>query len=225
MAAEVPSQCCTQPDTTSAGGSRIELYWLPLGAGGHSVRWNGRAFEALAAARQGRPRRDLYHCALVVSTGPARYAIELAPSPDADGGARGVVKHGAVGAGWAGRWRWFRYEVRCWRDGVIPDADEAVASPVLVSTDPRTAHRILHLAPDVPDLVWGRDQAHAGEMWNSNSVIAWLLQRGGVDAARIDLPPGGRAPGWDAGITVARRSDSVESPAENPRARPTLPYR
>lgn len=23
----------------------IELSWLPLGAGGHSVRWNGRIFE------------------------------------------------------------------------------------------------------------------------------------------------------------------------------------
>jgi hypothetical protein len=27
----------------------VELYWLPLGAGGHSVRSNGRVFEALAA--------------------------------------------------------------------------------------------------------------------------------------------------------------------------------
>jgi hypothetical protein len=25
----------------------IDLYWLPLGAGGHSVRWNGIAYEAL----------------------------------------------------------------------------------------------------------------------------------------------------------------------------------
>jgi hypothetical protein len=23
----------------------IDLYWLPLGASGHSVRWNGRVFE------------------------------------------------------------------------------------------------------------------------------------------------------------------------------------
>jgi hypothetical protein len=27
----------------------VELYWLPLGAGGHSVRLNGGVFEAVAA--------------------------------------------------------------------------------------------------------------------------------------------------------------------------------
>ena len=26
----------------------IDLYWLPLGAGGHSVRLNGKVFEAVA---------------------------------------------------------------------------------------------------------------------------------------------------------------------------------
>ena len=33
----------------------IDLYWLPLGAGGHSVRVNGKVFEAVAA---GIDRRD-----------------------------------------------------------------------------------------------------------------------------------------------------------------------
>jgi hypothetical protein len=28
----------------------VALYWLPLGAGGHSVRFNGRVHEALVAA-------------------------------------------------------------------------------------------------------------------------------------------------------------------------------
>ncbi len=27
----------------------IDLYWLPLGAGGHSVRLNGRVFEAVVS--------------------------------------------------------------------------------------------------------------------------------------------------------------------------------
>ena len=31
----------------------IDLYWLPLGAGGHSVRLNGRVFEAVAAGSSG----------------------------------------------------------------------------------------------------------------------------------------------------------------------------
>ena len=30
-------------------GAGVSLLWLPLGAGGHVVRWNGRAYEAVAA--------------------------------------------------------------------------------------------------------------------------------------------------------------------------------
>jgi hypothetical protein len=64
---------------------------------------------------------------------------------------------------------------------------------------------VLDLLPQVPPLVWGRDEARAGEMWNSNSVVAWTLERVGL-AGRAGRPPdGGRAPGWDAGVTVARR--------------------
>jgi hypothetical protein len=59
--------------------------------------------------------------------------------------------------------------------------------------------------PAVPALVWGRDEVGAGEMWNSNSVVAWLLERAGIGTAHIVFPPGGRAPGWDAGVAVARR--------------------
>ena len=44
----------------------VDLYWLPLGAGGHFVRLNGRAYEVLASRLQRRPARDLYHCALQV---------------------------------------------------------------------------------------------------------------------------------------------------------------
>ena len=32
------------------GTASIDLYWLPLGAGGHSVRLNGRVFEAVGGA-------------------------------------------------------------------------------------------------------------------------------------------------------------------------------
>jgi hypothetical protein len=42
-------------------------------------------------------------------------------------------------------------------------------------------------------------------MWNSNSTISWLLARAGLDVESIALPPGGRAPGWRAGIVVAQR--------------------
>ena len=47
---------------------RVDLYWLPLGAGGHCVRANGRIYEAVAARLAGRDRRALYHSALEVSS-------------------------------------------------------------------------------------------------------------------------------------------------------------
>jgi hypothetical protein len=34
--------------------------------------------------------------------------------------------------------------------------------------------------PDLPTPVWGRDELDAGEMWNSNSKVSWLVVRGGL---------------------------------------------
>jgi hypothetical protein len=110
-----------------------------------------------------------------------------------------------VGSKLAGRLRLFRYEIRRWRNGTIPDLDAAVGGARRVADDPATASRILELVPAVPFLVWGRDERRAGEMWNSNSLVSWLLVRGGVDLSTLGPPPGGRAPGWDAGIVIARR--------------------
>jgi hypothetical protein len=183
----------------------IELYWLPLGAGGHSVRLNGRAFEAAVALRERRRPDDLYHSALVLRVPEGRFVIEMTPAWDSDGAARGVVAEGAVGSRWAGRFRIFRYELRCWRDGVIPDVDEAVGGPHPLTTGTAAARRVIDLAPLVPTPVWGRDELGAGEMWNSNSTTSWLLERGGLDAGSLHPPAGGRAPGWGAGLVVARR--------------------
>jgi hypothetical protein len=183
----------------------VDLYWLPLGAGGQSVRLNGRVFEAVVAAWERRERRDLYHSALEVRTPRGLHVIEMAPVPDGRGAERGVVAEGPVGARWAGRFRLFRYEVRRWRDGRIPDADEAVESPRRLSSDPTAAELILELVARTPVPVWGRDELGAGEMWNSNSLISWLLVRSGLAIESVALPAEGRAPGWDAGIAVARR--------------------
>jgi hypothetical protein len=185
----------------------IDLYWLPLGAGGHSVRLNGRVYEALAARLAGRPALDLYHSALEVRSPEGRFVIETAPLRESDGPERGVVAEGAVGSRLAGRFRIFRYELRCWRGGVIPDAAEAVDSPRRLSDDPERARRLLALVPEVPMPVWGRDELATGEMWNSNSVIAWLLTRAEVDVGAIQPPAGGRAPGWNAGVEVVRRAE------------------
>jgi hypothetical protein len=179
----------------------VELHWIPLGAGGRSVRVNGIAYEAL----RHRDRRPLFHAALVVSVHGTRHTIELAPCPDDDGARRGVVATGPVGSPSLGRLRLFRYELRCWRDGQIPDLAYAVGGPVRLSASAVAAERVLVAAHAVPTPTWGRDELHAGEGWNSNSVIAWLLETAGLPAALLRPPGGGRAPGWYAGIHVARR--------------------
>lgn len=140
----------------------------------------------------------------------ARFVIEQAPAWS-DSADHGVVAEGAVGARALGRFKLFRYEIRLWRDGVIPDVAEAADSPHLVSDDADCARRLLELVPLVPAAVWGRDELRTGEMWNSNSVISWLIARSGLDVETIHPPLGGRAPGWRAGIVTARRQEGRAS--------------
>jgi hypothetical protein len=184
----------------------VDLYWLPLGAGGSFVKFNGRVFEALQASVARRRALDLYHSALVVNVAEASFVIEITPVPDPDGHSRGVVAEGAVGSRHVARFRIFRYELHCWPAGEISDVAQAVDSPRRLTGDEADARRLLGLLPLVPMKVWGRDELHAGEMWNSNSVIAWLLVRCGFPIEAIHPPPGGRAPGWAAGIVVANRA-------------------
>ena len=187
----------------------VDLYWLPLGAGGHSVRLNGRVFEAVVARLEKRPTKDLYHSALVVKVPEGEFVIEQAPVRDGNGSLRGVVAEGAVGSHWARPLRILRYEIRRWRDGVIPDVGEAVDSPQRLTDDLSLARRVLELVPDVPTPVWGRDELQAGEMWNSNSLISWLIARSDLPVEAVRLPTDGRAPGWRAGLVVARRQESA----------------
>ena len=214
----------------AAAEASIELYWLPLGAGGWFVRLNGRIWEAIHARRERRRPRDLYHTALVVRVPEGRFVVENCwPIPDANGSSRGVAVEGPVGSRRLGRWRVFRYEVRRWRGGVIADAGEAVASPQLLSQDSVVAHRLLELVGSLPNPVWGRDELLTGEMWNSNSVIAWLLAGSGLPTDAIRPPAGGRAPGWNAGLVTARRQhpnhgwageSAVGATSRVPRAQP-----
>ena len=190
-----------------ASEASIDLYWLPLGAGGHFVRLNGRVYEAMKAYRERRRQLDLYHSALEVRVPEGRFVIETAwPIPDAEPALRGVAVEGPVGSHRIARFRVFRYEVRRWRDGVIPDVLEAVASPQRLSDDEHRAGRVLDLVGSVPALVWGRDELGIGEMWNSNSIVSWLLARSDIPTEAIRPPPGGRAPGWAAGVAAARRA-------------------
>jgi hypothetical protein len=185
----------------------VDLYWLPLGAGGHCVRLNGRVYEEVTARLRRRPVCALYHSALEVHVPEGRFVVEQTPVPSArDEASRGVVAEGPVGLRAAGRLRLLRYEVRRWPEGLIPDVAEAVASPQRVTDDPQRARRLLDLVPAVPTLTWGRDELDTGEMWNSNSIVAWLIEQSGGAADAVPLPPGGRAPGWAAGVVLARRA-------------------
>ncbi|HLE39551.1 MAG TPA: hypothetical protein VJA44_07845 [Acidimicrobiia bacterium] len=190
-----------EPSATS-----IDLYWIPLGAGGAGfVRLNGRVYEAIKARIERRRPLDLYHTALEVRVAGDRFIVENAwPSPDTDIASRGVVVEGPVFSRRLARFRPFRYEVRCWRDGLIADVGAAVASPHVLSNDPLRARRLLDLVASVPARIWGRDELRAGEMWNSNSVISWLLGSCELPMHELRPPAGGRAPGWEAGIVAAR---------------------
>ncbi len=209
-----PDHHRSSPVGDSSGAIGVWLHWLPLGAGGWLVRLNGRLYEALRARIEHREPLDLYHTALEVRVPEGRFVIENSwPVPRGDPRDRGVVVVGPVGTRWAAPLRLCRYEVRRWRDGVIGDVDLAVACSQVVDDDPDLARRILALVEDLPTPTWGRDELATGEMWNSNSVIAWLLAASGLPTDGITPPPGGRAPGWQAGlVTAADELDALSTP-------------
>ena len=201
-------------DNGTPGTAAVDLYWLPVGAGdGPLFPLGCRIYEALAARIQRRPACDLYHSALLVHVPEGTFVIEQAPVPDLDGEERGVVAEGAVGHRWARRFRIFRYEIRCWLGGQLPDIAYAVDSPRRLSNDEDCARRVLEQVAQVPTPIWGRDELGTGEMWNSNSIIAWVIARSGIEPATIQPPADGRAPGWRAGLVVARRASDPVCPS------------
>jgi hypothetical protein len=105
----------------------------------------------------------------------------------------------------AAGWRVFAYSDTKSADGGTgsPDVLEAVASPQRLSDNLHCARHLLDLVGSVRALVWGRDELGMGDMWNSNSVVSWLLARSGLPMERIRPPLGGRAPGWHMGIARA----------------------
>jgi hypothetical protein len=205
-----------EPGADRAPAASVLLYWLPLGAGGRSVRWNGRMFEALVARGEHRAARDLYHSALEVRVGDDRFVVEMTPAWGVPALDRGVVREGPVGVRWLGRFAAFRYEIRRWHMGVIPDVDEAVGGPRRVGHDLAGARRLLALVPQVPTLTWGRDESRTGDMWNSNSLTAWLLARSGHDTDDLGPPADGRAPGWRAGLLIAAQGQHLRGTAGSP---------
>lgn len=167
------------------------------------VTTSARFYESVAAAISHREPKVLFHAALVVQTGSIRKIIECAwPSPDDELSERGVVVVGPVFTRFLERFRTFRYEVRCWEDGIIPDLEFAT-TPLPVGEAADTAERVVAAVDAIPAHRWGRDDLGVGEMWNSNSVISFVLATAGVPVVDLDPPTDGRAPGWTSGIAAA----------------------
>jgi len=198
--------------------ARLDLWWLPVGAGGHVVIHTSRWWELIEAKKERRAPRPLFHAALEVFVGDVRHLIEMAPAWGVPRRPRGVVAKGPVGMRWLGRSRFFRYEVRCWSDGILPDRAWAVDSPVSLPISAIEAESLLARVGAVPRITWGRDTLGCGDMWNSNSLVSWLLMTAGIDATQLDPPDGGRAPGWASGVAAASSLSGVIAGATRRRA-------
>jgi hypothetical protein len=169
------------------------------------VRAGGRAFEGLNGMIHRRRALDVYHAAIEVQVPEGRYAVELAPAAGPGSGGEGVIGEGPVGSRRAGRFRVFRYELRCRLGGSIPDLDQAVGGPTRVVEGEQDSRRLIESLPEMPLPTWGRDELETGEMWTSNSVVSWALTASGAGDIPTGPPAGGTAPGWSAGATAARR--------------------
>ena len=157
---------------SGATEARIDVWWLPVGAGGHVVIHTSRWWELIQARKGRRAPRPLFHAALEVFVGDVPHLIEMAPAWGVPGPSRGVVATGPVGVRWLGRSRFFRSEVRCWADGILPDRASAVDSPVSFPLAEGEAQSLLSRVGTVPRLTWGRDTLGCGDMWNSNSLVS-----------------------------------------------------
>jgi hypothetical protein len=186
-------------------GCAVDLYWLPVGAGTSRFQQASlRLWESIEASRARRPRVRLFHSALKVAAGPgAVYTLELTPA--FVGGTVPPLTTGPVGVRGADRLRLFRYQLLCQPGERLPDEEWATGGPTRLTEDCEVVRRVLDVAPTVPKHVWGRRVRGTREMWTSDSVISWVLASSGIDLSNMSPPDGGRAPGWYAGLAVARR--------------------
>ena len=75
----------------------VDLYWIPVGAGGYVVRLSGKLYGALKALAEHRPRLDRYHAPLQIWLPADRFVIECAAILNLRGKERGVVAGGRSG--------------------------------------------------------------------------------------------------------------------------------
>ena len=183
------------------GDSSADLWWIPVGAGTHFQRASLLVYEWCAATIAHRPRQRLVHGGLVCRLRGESFTLELMPAPRGPN-TRGEVT-GPVGIAAAGRLRLFRYQVCLWPNAALPDQQWAVAPPVCLAGDAEAVEAIVAASRSVPAFTWGRRRPGHPEMWTSDSALAWILARAGLHPEELSLPPGCRAPGWQAGLAEA----------------------
>lgn len=190
----------------------VLLWWVPVGAGGHLVRHTSHWWELAQAARGRRAPQQLFHTVLEIVADGDRYVIEMAPAWGASSSDdRGVVATGLVGLPWLGGSRFFRYEVRRWRNGVIPDRRWAVGGPVAIAHDGATADRLLQRIERVPTLTWGRDASRTGDMWELK--LAHLVAASRSERKHREPPPTSR---WPSARLASRSCDSQTTRTTTP---------
>lgn len=178
------------------------VWWSAVGDGAPVARHASAWWERVVAAREHRAPETLVHAMLEVVVDGDAWVVEMAPTWGRGSATpRRAVGVGPVGSALLARCSVFRYEVRVAPGGM--DRGAAVA----VGEELRTTGDLLGGLADLPLRTWGRDEARVGDMWTSNSVVAWLLVRGGLDPP--GPPPGLRAPGWAAGLAAAREDGSA----------------
>ena len=134
-------------------GDGVELHWLPLGRGRilraaqrPRLRGGGRAVGGRAPSATCTTRRSPCTATAPVTVVEMTPSTGGPPGPDARRGGGGAGRRAAGSPAL----RVLRYEIRCWRDGMIGDIDEAVGDPLRLSDDAEVARRIIAPAPQVP---------------------------------------------------------------------------
>jgi len=181
------------PEPNAPDGDRCPVYAIELQG---YVSDSPGFFDVLRAALTGKPARPTNEAGRV---GQRQRGRALTP------GRPQALTQGIVG---------FSYGIRVWRNGELEDESEAL-DKVRVSISCKVAKCVVENASNVP--IFGYGESKHGDLWSSNSIPSYLLQRCGIDAEGVPIPGPAHVPGWDAGLRQAKAEAEGES--QEPRVR------
>lgn len=100
-----------------------------------------------ALFRSGEPPRAaaaVHSALIVVVLDGVEHVIEMSPVLGQHDSDRSVLVTGPVGLRFLGRFPLFRYEVRCWPHGILPDRRYAAGNPVEFPLTAGAASALMH---------------------------------------------------------------------------------